>query len=125
MIQLYKRILRGHVVRLIKRGRPREEARSDACFLVALPTAANIYSAALIMGLRLPNDRPLLLAGWMLLWGASQWFHRGLVKAWTSELEVPSQRRDGGFTDNALSIVYSVGSILGGFVVFAITRPFE
>lgn len=118
---LYKRVLRGHVVRLMARGRSRKEALSDACFLVALPTAANVGSVVLLAGIPLPDNRAFVLAAWMLLWALSEILHRRLVNVWASELDRPVQAEAGQIGDNALSWIYTLGSIFAGFLVAAVT----
>ena len=121
---LYKSILRGHVTRLIARGRPKSDALSDASFLTAFASAVNVISIGLFAGINLPDSRAIVFSIGLAIFGVSHVIHRWLVRKWANELDRPSASDDNGrkfISDSAFSILYTFGSYFLGLVAFAVS----
>lgn len=122
----YKRLLRGHVLRLIRRGRSQDDALADASFLVAIATSMNIYSLAILAGFPFSGDHVTVLVEILVLTGVSYWAHRRLVRLWKSDLVSGTRAgpNHGHFlSDNVLSWLYTVLSLFAAFAILWLASP--
>ena len=118
----HSKIVRGHFLRLVKLGRSKNDALSDSCYLVAFATWVYLVSALQISGIALPASRFSYVALGVISFFGVHLVHRKLIAKWRGDLELEgasSGLKKAKFSDNAASLVYSLGSV-GLFIVSVI-----